>query len=151
MGRDGCMNLSTRKSTKVNEICKTIQSLVPGGNHSLSQILLSLSMYGKTGSKNIVNDLRHLGHGIPYTETLFIMDKWAEWCVNQQSLGPSTIRKGIPTTHVFDNIDWKNKNIQRTESHYTNSILVQKYDLSNQLIKVLKRQIIVHLNQVKQN
>ena len=105
MGRGGYVNLSTRKSTKVNEICQTIQSLVPGGNHSLSQILLSLSMYGKTGSKNIVNDLRHLGHGIPYTETLFIMDKWAEWCVNQQSLVPSTIRKGIPTTHVFDNID----------------------------------------------
>ena len=44
--------------------------------------------------------------------------------------------KGIPTTQVFDNIDWKNKNINRTESHYTNSIPVQKYDLTDEFTKV---------------
>ena len=136
MGRDGYVNLSTRKSVKVSEICQNIQSLVPGGQASLSQILLSLTMYGKTGSKNVVNDLRHLGHGIPYTETIFIMDKWAEWCMNQKSLVPSNMRKGVISTHTFDNIDWKNKNINRAESHYTNSILVQKYDLNEEFSKV---------------
>ena len=136
IGKDGYVNLTTRKSTKVSEICQNIQSLVPGGHPSLGQILLSLNMYGKTGSKDVVTSLRHLGHGIPYSETLFIMDKWAEWCVRQKSIVPSNMRKGIPTTHVFDNIDWKNKNINRTESHYTNSILVQKYDLTDEFAKV---------------
>ena len=39
-------------------------------------------------------------------------------------------------THVFDNIDWKNKNLQRTEMHHTNSILVQKYDITEDLAKI---------------
>ena len=39
-------------------------------------------------------------------------------------------------THVFDNIDWKNKNVQRTETHHTNSILVQKYDITEDLAKI---------------
>ena len=94
MGGGGYVNLSTRMSTNVYEICQNIQLLVPGGNHSLNQIPLSLSLNRKTGSKNIFNDLHDLGHGIPYTDTLFIMDKWAERCVKQQSLVPSTIRKG---------------------------------------------------------
>ena len=37
---------------------------------------------------------------------------------------------------MFDNIDWKNKNINRQESYYTNSILAQKYDLAKELSRV---------------
>ena len=136
MGKDGYVNLSSHKATKVSEICQNIQSLVPGGQPSLGQVLLSLTMFGKTGSKNVVNDLRQLGHGLSYTETIFVMDKWAEWCVKQKSLVPSNIIKGIIATHTFDNIDWKNKNIKRVESHFTNSIIVQKYNLVEEFSKV---------------
>ena len=136
LGKDGYVNLLPGKATKVSEICYNIQSLVPGGQPSLGQILLSLTMFGKTGSKNVVNDLRHLGHGLSYTESNFIMDKWAEWSLKQKSIVPSNMKKTVIATHVFDNIDWKNKNIKRTESHYTNSILVQKYNLSDELSKV---------------
>ena len=136
MGKDGYVNLSSNKATKVSEICQNIQSLVPGGQPSLGQVLLSLTMFGKTGSKNVVNDLRQLGHGLSYTETMFVMDKWAEWCLKQKSLVPSNIIKGVIATHTFDNIDWKNKNIKRIESHFTNSIIVQKYNLVEEFSKV---------------
>ena len=39
-------------------------------------------------------------------------------------------------THVFDNIDWKNKNIKRTGRHHTNSIFVQKYNSMEDLAKI---------------
>ena len=39
-------------------------------------------------------------------------------------------------THVFDNIDWKNKTLDRIETHHTNSVLVQKYDLAENLSNV---------------
>ena len=37
--------------------------------------------------------------------------------------------------HVFDNIDWNNKILDRIQTH-TNSILVQKYDLAENLSNV---------------
>ena len=39
-------------------------------------------------------------------------------------------------THVFDNIDWKNKILDRIETHHTNSVLAQKYDLAENLSNV---------------
>ena len=136
MDGDGVVRLSKRKSTKVNEICQNIEALVPNAQPRLSQVLLSLNMYCKTGSKNIIEDLSRLGHGISYTQTMFIQDMWAEWTDNQLSYIPSNIQRGKIVTHVFDNIDWKNKNIKRTETHHTNSILVQKCDIVEDLAKI---------------
>ena len=62
-------------------------------------------MYRKTGSSTAIDDLHKFGHGISYTETIFIEDKWAEWSEQQSSLFPSNIEKGLITTLVFDNID----------------------------------------------
>ena len=67
---------------------------------------------------------------------MFIQDKWAEWSVGQWRTCPSNKRTSVIATHVFNNIDWKNKNIIRQESHYTKSILVQKYDLAEELSRV---------------
>ena len=64
---------------------------------------------------------------------MFIQDKCAEWSEGQSRTCPSNIKTDVIATHVFDNIDWKNKNINRHESHYTNSILLQKYDLAEEL------------------
>ena len=38
-------------------------------------------------------------------------------------------------THVFDIIYWENKNVQRTETHHTNSMLVQISDITEDLPK----------------
>ena len=67
---------------------------------------------------------------------MFIQDMWAQWTDNQSSYIPSNIRKGKMITHVFDNIDWKNKNVQRTETHHVNSILVQKCNATEDLAKI---------------
>ena len=67
---------------------------------------------------------------------MFIQDKWTEWSEGQSRTCPSNIKTDVIATHVFDNIDWKNKNINRHESHYTNSILLQKYDLAEELSRV---------------
>ena len=123
---DGSVKLSKGKATKVTKICSAIESLIPNTTLSLSQVLLSLSMHRKMGSSTVIDELHKFGHGISYTETKFVEDKWAEWSEQQSSLLPSNIEKGLITTLVFDNIDWKNRNHKAKETHDTNSILIQE-------------------------
>ena len=33
--------------------------------------------------------------------------------------------------HIFDNIDWNKNNVQRTETHHANSILVKRSEKIN--------------------
>ena len=67
---------------------------------------------------------------------MFKQDKCAEWTEKQNSLIPSNMKKGVIATHVFDNIDWKNKSTHRVETHHTNSILIQKYNLADDFSNV---------------
>ena len=129
---DGKVKLSQIKATKIQQIAQDIQALLPKSQPSLDQVLLSLTMHRKTGSSGVVDTLHGLGYGMSYTETIFIEDKWAEWSEQQHSDIPSNILKGIQTTHIADNIDWKNKALNgRNETHNTNSILVQHKDVEN--------------------
>ena len=123
---DGSVKLSKSKAIKVTKICSEIESLIPNTTPSSSQVLLSLSMYRKTGSSTVIDDLNKFGHGISYTETKFIEDIWAEWSEQQSSLLPSNNEKGIITTLIFDNTDWKNKDDKGKETHNTNLILIQE-------------------------
>ena len=50
----GIVKLSVTKATKVSKICADIESLVPHGHPALSQVLLSLNMYYKTGSSVVI-------------------------------------------------------------------------------------------------
>ena len=136
LDKNGFVTLSYRKATKVCEIVQNIQSLVPNAQPGFNQVLLSITMLAKTGSKMVVNDLKQLGHGLSTYETMFIQDKWAEWTENESSIIPSNMKKGVIATHVFDNIDWKNKSLSRVETHHTNSILVQKYDILENMSNV---------------
>ena len=88
---------SKGKATKVTKICSDIESLIPNTTPSLSQVLLSLSMYRKTGSSIW---LWHI----------------VQWSEQQSSLLPSNIEKGLITTLVFDNIDLKNKDHKGKET-----------------------------------
>ena len=54
---DGFVKLSKVKTIKVKKICDDIESLVPNSIPSLSQVLLSLNVYRKTGLSNLVDDL----------------------------------------------------------------------------------------------
>ena len=123
---NGRVDLAPSKASKVSQICQDLQALLPNAQPSLDQVLLSLTMHAKTGSSTVVDTLHNLGYGLSYTETVFIEDKWAVWSKKQHSNIPSNMRKGIPTTHVADNIDWKNKDLIGTETHNTHSILIQQ-------------------------
>ena len=90
-------------------------------------------MLAKTTSQMVVNNFKQLGHGLSNTETVLMQDKWAEWTERPKSIIPSNIKKGIIVRHVFGNIHWKNKIPDRIETHHTNSILVQKQDLAENL------------------
>ena len=107
MGKDGFVELSYGKATKISEIVQNIQSLVPVAQPDFNQIILSITMLAKTGSQMVVNNLKQLGHGLSNTERGFIQDKWAEWTETLKSIIPSNIKKRIIARHVFDNIDWK--------------------------------------------
>ena len=103
---------------------------MPNSQPSLNQVLLSLLIHRKTGSRDVIDLLNVLGYGIPYTEVLFIEDMWAEWDRKMNSNIPTNMSKNVPTTLVADNIDWKNKSITGTETHHTNRILVQHQTMS---------------------
>ena len=75
-------------------------------------------MYRKRESSVIANDLHKFGHGISYTETKFIEDKWAEWSENTSNIVPANIEQDVAVTHVVDNINWKNK-ISKEKRHTT--------------------------------
>ena len=122
----GTVRISESKTTKIIKICEDIESLVPTRKPSLSQVLLSLTMHRKTASSNVVDTIHDSGHGISYTETIFIQDKWAEWITRQSKLLPSNMTKERETTHILDNIDWENVNISGVQTHHTNSIVVQE-------------------------
>ena len=84
----------------------------------------------------VISDLKQLGAGISNIETIFIQDKWAEWIENLSFVNPSNIKKEVIATHICHNIDWKIKNVNRSEIYHTNSILVQKYDLTENMSKI---------------
>lgn len=79
---------------KVMKICKDIQLFVPNSKPSPSQILFSLNSSRRTNSSNLVKAIHNSGHGITYTNTLFLEDKLAEWSEKQSSLLPSNIKIG---------------------------------------------------------
>ena len=89
-----------------------IETLIPNAKPSLSRVLLSLNMYRKAGSSEVIKDYHRIGHGLSYTETKFIDDKWAERRENQSKLVPNNIDEDSIVTLVADNIDWKNKNFK---------------------------------------
>ena len=133
------VKLSKVKATKVSKICDDIDTLIPNAKPSLSQVLLSLNIYRKAGSSEVITDLHRIGHGLPYTETTFIEDKWAEWSENQSKFVPNNIDEDSIVTLVADNIDWKNKTFKGEETHNTNFILIQE----NTLLKDTERKGIV--------
>ena len=115
MGKNGFVRLSEKKTTKASKIVQNLHSLVPGSQPGFNHILLSITTLAKKESQMVIDDLKQLGAGISNTETMFIQDKWAEWTENLSSIIPSNIKKGVITTHICDNIDWKNKNVKRIE------------------------------------
>ena len=82
---NGIVKLSKPKATKVSKICDDIESLIPNSCPSLSQVLLSLNVYRKTGSSVIVNDLHKFGHGA----------EWAEWSENTSNIVAANIKQGV--------------------------------------------------------
>ena len=128
----GKVKVPKHKAAKIQQLAQSIESILPNAQPSLDQVLLSLTMYRKTGSSAVVETINKLGYGISYTETVFIEDKWAEWAEKQSSIIHSNMLPSIPTTHVADNIDWKNKSINvGNETHNTNPHLNTAHKLSH--------------------
>ena len=146
IANNGRVMLPKSKAQKVLQITQNITALLPNTLPSKDQVLLSLTMHRKTGSSDVVDTLHRLGHGISYSETLLVEDKWAEWSQYQSNLIPSNIISGVPTTLVSDNIDWKNKSIRGSsnETHHTNCILIQRKE--DQQLKVEKSPVTLHPN-----
>ena len=118
------------------KFCDHIETLIPNAKSSLSQVLLSLNIYRKTGSSEVITDLHRIGHRLSYTEIKFIEDKCAEWSENQLSqLVPNNIDEHSIVTLVAEIIDWKNKIFKGEETHNTNFILIQE----NTLLKDTER------------
>ena len=122
---DGNVVVPESKKSKIFHLANNIECLLPGVLPSLEQILFATTLHAKSGSKDAVDTTHSFGYGISHSELYFILDKWAEWAEAQSSIIPKNIQKKVVTTHIADNIDFKNKNIEGNETHNTNSILVQ--------------------------
>ena len=93
-GKKRTVKLLHAKTTKVSKICDDIKSLISNSKPSLSQVLLSLNIYRKAGSSEIMTDWHRLGHGLTYTEAKFTGDKWVQWSEKIQ-LSAKNIREGV--------------------------------------------------------
>ena len=124
MDENGTVKSSKVKATKVSKICDDVETLISNAKPSLSQVLLSLNIYRKTGSSEVITDLHRIGHG---------------WSENQSKLALNNIDEDSIVTLVADNIDWKNKTFKGEKTRNTNSILVQE----NTLLKDTERKGIV--------
>ena len=146
IANNGRVMLPKSKAQKLLQITQNITALLPNTLPSKDQVLLSLAMHRKTGSSDVVDTLHRLGHGISYSETLLVEDKWAEWSQYQSNLIPSNIISGVPTTLVSDNIDWKNKSIRGSsnETYHTSCILIQHKE--DQQLKEEKSPVTLHPN-----
>ena len=116
---------SKRKAKKIASMSHNLESLLPNGQPSVDQVLFSLRLHWKTGAREPVDIASSFGYGIPYTDTRFCEDVWAEWDRAQNSNIPSNINPKIYTTVVADNIDFDNKDIGGSQTHNTNVILIQ--------------------------
>ena len=113
LDENGTVKLSKVTVTKVSKICGDIETLIPNARPSLLQVLLSLNIYRKTGSSEVITDLHRIGHGLSYTKTKFLENKWVEWSENQSKSIPNNVDEDSIVTLVADNIDWKNKTFKR--------------------------------------
>ena len=75
---NGRVMLPKSKAQKMLQITRNMTALLPNTLSSKDQVLLSLTMHRKVGSSDVVGTLHRLGHGIVYSEALFVEDKWAE-------------------------------------------------------------------------
>ena len=75
---NGRVMLPKSKAQKMLQITRNMTALLPNTLSSKDQVLLSLAMHRKVGSSDVVGTLHRLGHGIVYSEALFVEDKWAE-------------------------------------------------------------------------
>ena len=57
LDENGTVKLSKVKANKVSKICDDFDTLIPNAKPSLSQALLSLNKYRKTGSSEVITDL----------------------------------------------------------------------------------------------
>ena len=134
IGEDGMVKISSKKkSLKIQQISRNLVSLMPSPQPSLDQVLLSMILHRKTGSRDVVDTIHLLGYGVSYTQTLFMEDKWAEWDRGQNRSIPANITKNVSTILVADNIDWKNKPLSGIGTHNTNCILIQHQVLSQNI------------------
>ena len=154
MDESETVKLCQVKASKVSKICGDIETLISNAKPPLPQVLLLLNVYRKTGSREVMTDLHRIGHGLSYTETIFIQDKWAEWSENQLKLVPNDIDEDSIVTLAADNTDSKNKTFKGEETHNTNSILIQKNTLLEDterkgifwnLIKALTERLKIHI------
>ena len=118
---NGTVKFSEVKTTKVSKICDDIETLILNAKPSLSQVFLTLNIYRKIGSSEVITNLHRIGHGLSYI--------WV----------PNNIDENSIATPVADNIDWKNKTFKGEETHNRNSILKQE----NTLLKDTERKDIV--------
>ena len=87
--------------------------------------------YGLLSTKTLME--RWYLHGLLELSIIF-QDLWIT--LNQSSYILFKIRKSETVTRIFYNIDSKNKNLQRTETNHTNSILVLKCNATEDLAKI---------------
>ena len=154
MDESETVKLSKVKASTVSKICGDIETLISNAKPPLPQVLLLLNVYRKTGSSEVMTDLHRIGHGLSYTETIFIQDKCAEWSENQSKLVLNNIDEDSIVTLAADNTDSKNKTFKGEETHNTNSILIQKNTLLEdterkgifcKLIKALTERLKIHI------
>lgn len=92
-------------------------------------LFISLTTYARTGFRRVIKDLRKLGIGNSYTEMIL------------RSMGRMGICAIFVDSKQLKKTSWQhnvcfNTESGRLEAHHTSAVLVQKYNLENDLANV---------------
>ena len=121
--------LSSNKERIVEGLAQDIIFRIQNGRHKpLKHILLSLCTKRKTGSKQVIQWLNKLGHGISYDDVNCLETSLAESQMCDMVLKtfvPSNIQPSQFVTFVWDNNDINPESLSGVSMHCTNGIITQ--------------------------
>ncbi len=129
---------SAGKEKKIDPLGMDIIYCVNNGSERTTKhVLVSLQVKRKTGSKEVVNWLNKLGHGISYDKVRYLETSLGIQQTKQKilkTLVPSIIQPSRFVTFVWDNNDVNPESLTGVNMHCTNGIMVQLIHTNDQPI-----------------
>ena len=121
---------------KLTSLCQDIIYLsFKGRILTPKSLALGMTIRHLTGSSRLLSIINKLGHSASVDTIIGLETSLAELHLNKQKLIPHAFARGVPTTLVWDNIDFGEETLSgKGTTHHTNGLMIQAHisDSTNQ-------------------